>query len=377
MPESGSVGIGSGRADARAAELEAENARLRAALAEQEQLVDQLRSARQIDGQIRLVADALPVLVAYVDADQRYRYNNKAYEHWLGRPRRELYGRRLDEVFGGETYEIFRPLVEAALSGERVSAERSVPNGEGKLRHVQLDYVPARTEDGAVLGFYSLVRDVSDSKRVEQALRQSEQQQRAIIDATPECVKIVAPDGTLVQMNAVGLAMIEADSAEAVVGRCIFDVVAPEDRAEWRARHARVCAGESLSWEFGIVGLRGTRRRLETHAVPLPLPDGRSAQLAVTRDITARQEAEEALRESEARFRAMADCAPAPVWVTGAGGIEFVNKAFVEVAGVPPEQLTGDTWTRLIHPEDLPPVLEARARAWAQSRGFSYDARFR
>ena len=63
--------------------------------------------------------------------------------------------------------------------------------------------------------------------------------------------------------------------------------------AEWRANHARICRGESMSWEFGIVGLHGGRRRLETLAAPLLLPDGRIAQLAITRDVTARRAAEQ------------------------------------------------------------------------------------
>jgi PAS domain S-box-containing protein len=106
-------------------------------------------------------------------------------------------------------------------------------------------------------------------------------------------VKLVSADGRLLDMNPVGLAMIEAPDKASACGANVLDVIAPEYRKEWRQNHARVCKGESLSWEFDIVGMKGTRRRMETHAVPLAMPDGTVAQLAVTRDVTARKRWEE------------------------------------------------------------------------------------
>jgi len=125
----------------------------------------------------------------------------------------------------------------------------------------------------------------------------TEDRLRAIFETTPECIKIVAPDGTLLHMNPAGLAMIEAESAAAVEGAPIFDLISPADREGWRACHKRICGGERLSWRFEIVGLQGTCRQMETHAAPLTLPDGTVAQLAITRDITQRLRDDEALRE--------------------------------------------------------------------------------
>jgi PAS domain S-box-containing protein len=115
---------------------------------------------------------------------------------------------------------------------------------------------------------------------------------RAVFEATPECIKIVAPDGSLVQMNPAGRAMIEAPEGGELQGACVFDLIAPEFRQIWRENHRRVCAGDRLTWEFDIIGLAGTRRHMETHAVPLEMPDGTFGQLALTRDITQRKDAE-------------------------------------------------------------------------------------
>jgi PAS domain S-box-containing protein len=109
---------------------------------------------------------------------------------------------------------------------------------------------------------------------------------RAVTQTNPECIKIVARDGRLLQMNPAGLAMIEAESWESVALACTFDLIALEHRAAWTANHERVCDGEKLTWRFDIIGLKGTRRNMETHAAPIALGDGTVGQLAITRDVT-------------------------------------------------------------------------------------------
>jgi len=125
---------------------------------------------------------------------------------------------------------------------------------------------------------------------------ESEKRFRAIVETTPECVKLVAADGTLLHVNSVGLSMVEADSSEAVIGKCVYDLIAPEDRERYQEFNERICGGERGSTEFDIVGLKGQRRHMETHAAPLKTTDGSCVQLAVTLDITERKAAEEARR---------------------------------------------------------------------------------
>ena len=119
---------------------------------------------------------------------------------------------------------------------------------------------------------------------------------QAVVATTPECIKVVGLNGDLLHMNAAGLEMIETDSWESVAGACTFNLVADEDRPEWLSYHQRVCAGERLAWEFDIIGLNGTRRHMETHAVPIELGDGSVGQLAITRDVSSRKVAEAALK---------------------------------------------------------------------------------
>jgi two-component system sensor kinase FixL len=117
---------------------------------------------------------------------------------------------------------------------------------------------------------------------------------QAIVNATPEWVKLVAPDGTLLRINPAGLQMLAPGKAESLTGRRMVELVAPEDRAAWQQFHDRICRGEKRTLEFRIVDVAGQRRQLESHGVPVPLPDGSFAHLGVTRDITERKHAEEA-----------------------------------------------------------------------------------
>jgi len=123
---------------------------------------------------------------------------------------------------------------------------------------------------------------------------------RSIALRSPECIKVVAHDGSLLQMNPAGLVMIETDDWNSVKQLCTFDLVAPEHRDGWIANHERVCAGESLVWEFDIIGLKGTRRSMEAHAAPIALSDGATGQLAITRDVTERKKSSVALQQLNA-----------------------------------------------------------------------------
>src|SRR5262249_5001999 len=98
-----------------------------------------------------------------------------------------------------------------------------------------------------------------------------------------------------------GLAMVGAERADQVVGKSIYDFIAEEHRQAFREFNQRICSGEKGMIEFDMVGFGGVRRNLETHAAPLRMAAGTTAQLGRTRDVPARRMAEEALRESDGR----------------------------------------------------------------------------
>jgi PAS domain S-box-containing protein len=123
---------------------------------------------------------------------------------------------------------------------------------------------------------------------------------RAMTETSPECIKVVGSDTRLLEMNPAGLAMIGAESWHSVEHASTVDLVAPEHRNNWLAHHQRVCKGETLVWEFDIVGLKGLRRNMETHASPITLSDGTTGQFAITRDVTERIKSRDAQQQLKA-----------------------------------------------------------------------------
>jgi PAS domain S-box-containing protein len=113
---------------------------------------------------------------------------------------------------------------------------------------------------------------------------------RTVFDLTPECIKVVGQDCRLLRLNAAGLRMIDASNWNSVREACVLDLVVPEHKSHWMAHHERVCAGETLVFEFDILSFAGKRRSMQSHSAPLTLADGSLAQLSITRDVTAHKQ---------------------------------------------------------------------------------------
>jgi PAS domain S-box-containing protein len=153
---------------------------LAAAIAERDRSGAQLQ-ARELD--LRLVTDAAPILISLVNTNQRFRYNNKAYEDWFGVPVDTVRGKHLREVLGGRAYDAIRPHLEAVLSGQPVHFETLLPY-QGTPRHVSATFLPRVELDGSVGGFVAFVQDMTARKLGEQALQKSEEQFRLLADAS-------------------------------------------------------------------------------------------------------------------------------------------------------------------------------------------------
>lgn len=132
---------------------------------------------------------------------------------------------------------------------------------------------------------------------------------QAVFDASPECMMIVARDGTILHINRAGLRIAQAGAAGEIVGRSVLDMIAPDHRENWRSNHERVCRGEGASWAFDLAGLSGGVWRTQAHAAPLPLPDGGFAHLSILRDVPQKR-CEVRLRDGECRFRLLAHGLP-------------------------------------------------------------------
>jgi two-component system, cell cycle sensor histidine kinase and response regulator CckA len=195
---------------------------------------------------------------------------------------------------------------ERVLRGESegYSMDKRFVCKDGAVVFTVVDIKCTRNADGTVAYIVAMVQDISERKRAQEALLQSEQRLRAIVETEPECVKVVGRDGQVLEMNAAGLAMLEAESIDEVRRHTLIGFLLPQYRAAFGALHERVMRGESGMLEFEIVGLKGTRRWLETHAAPMHDAEGEVAMLlGITREITERKNAEQTHVFMEAQLR--------------------------------------------------------------------------
>ncbi|MCH8998606.1 MAG: PAS domain S-box protein, partial [Proteobacteria bacterium] len=140
-------------------------------ITERKRVEDALRESEE---QLRLITDNVPAVIAYVDANQRYRFINKRYEEWFGISPEEAYGRRISDVVGEAAYDTVKENLAKALSGERLAFETSLPIKNAGIRHVQATYVPHLSDDGGVRGVFVLVTDITERKRLEEELLRRE-----------------------------------------------------------------------------------------------------------------------------------------------------------------------------------------------------------
>lgn len=150
--------------EVRTAELQEVNRSLQQEINDRMQAEAALRRSEE---QLRLITNALPVLIAYVDEHQRYRFNNQAYEDWLGQSPADIYGSNLQTVWGIECYERMQVYVKLALLGQVVAYENEITLKDGLPCSVNVTYIPHLDEQKKVVGFFELTSDISDRKAIE------------------------------------------------------------------------------------------------------------------------------------------------------------------------------------------------------------------
>ncbi|MGZ5052911.1 MAG: EAL domain-containing protein [Methylobacter sp.] len=217
-------------------------------------------------------------------------------------------------------------------------------------------------------------------------LGESQLQLLAIVEAAPECVKLLSADGRLLQINRAGLAIIEADSAEQVIGKRLHHLILPEYKKAFVALTRQIFDGESASLKFEIRSLKGNRRWVDTHAVPLRDSSGHiTALLAVTRDITEHKLSEAQRQGAIDLLHKISSQVPGVVYQfqmrpDGSYCFPFASEAMNDIYRVSPDEVREDAAKifAVLHPDDLDGIvasIQASARYLTPWR-YEYRVKF-
>lgn len=265
-----------------------------------EQMHDTLRRSEE---KSRTLNESSPSAI-FIYRGDRILYANQAAALISGYPVEELLTMDMWKMGHPDFLPVLKARAQAAQKGEAAPAryEFKIIRKDGQERW--LDFTAATIDYEGQPARLATGYDITERKQAEEALTERERMLQLIFDSEPECVKLLDASGALLNMNRSGLAMLEADSFGQVANRCIYPLVTAEHRAQFLALAERVFRGESGTLEFEIVGLKGTRRWLETHASSLRDRTGKIiALLSITRDITERKRAEIELHAAYGRLK--------------------------------------------------------------------------
>jgi PAS domain S-box-containing protein len=183
------------------------------------------------DHYLRLITDNVPLLISYVDRNERYRFANAAYERWFGVSRREIVGRRVEEIAGAD-YENIQPHIRRALNGESVRYEVTLQTVIG-TRHVLVTYTPDTGANAVVHGFSAMIMDITERRHAEQELGEQERQLRLLADALPVMIAKCDTGYRLIFVNKTFADRHGCTPAEAI-GKRIPDIMGEETFAAVR-----------------------------------------------------------------------------------------------------------------------------------------------
>ncbi|OUJ75154.1 hypothetical protein BXP70_03770 [Hymenobacter crusticola] len=146
------------------------------------EVTEQVRARQDSEAsahQLRLITDALPVLIGYLDRNEIYRFANRAYQTWFDQEPTALLGRPVREIVGEDAYATTQGYIKRALAGELVEFEAWMPYRADFTKHIRTSYIPD-VHQGAVQGFYTLVSDITDQVEARRAAEDSAQQAQAL-----------------------------------------------------------------------------------------------------------------------------------------------------------------------------------------------------
>lgn len=212
-----------------------------------------------------------------------------------------------------------------------------------------------RDEKGKAYRMIGSIVDMTPIYTAQRIVAESENRLRTIINSEPQCIKLLDKNGLLLDMNPAGLAMIEADNVDQVKGHTVLGIIDEEYKQLFHQLTEQVFEGQTGVLLFSITGLKGTKRWLETHAVPMRNPEGEIiALLGVTADVTDKKHAEEELKKNEEKYRTLVEQAIDAIALYDAqGNILDANTGSVNLLGYSKEELMKMRLPDILTPEEI------------------------
>jgi PAS domain S-box-containing protein len=341
------------------------------------------QALRDSEERFRVIFSQAAVGMAQTSLDGEWLLLNNRFCEMLGYTQAELRGKKFLEVTHPDDRDASHAAARRLLAGEisSWSTEKRYVRKDGAIAWVRLGVSLVRDRDNQPQYFIAVVEDVTERVKADRALRDSER--RLMLAQSAAHMGTWERDlGTNVKAISGEYAKLYGLAPDhlALTYEEWLSLIHPEDREQLETR-IKESIERTGSWdtEFRVVWPDGSVHWLLTKGTVVLDDSGQPLRRAgVNLDITERKQAEAALRESEQRFRNMADAAPVMIWVSGPDkGFTFFNKTWLDFTGRPLEQELGNGWAASVHPEDLDRSIAIFSSSFDARQDFQVECRLR
>ncbi len=338
-------------------------------ITEREQAEEALRES---ESKYRFMTDNVADIIWTVDMNLNFTYISPSVQRFRGLTVEEAMSQKIHEALTPASLQYAFKVMEEenkALMDNpdrirdklTIELEEYCKDGSTIWTENELKYLPG--EDGKPIGIIGVTRDITERKRAERALRESEEKYRLVIENAKEGI-VIAQDMKLVFANRAAVDMIEY-SEEMSEPKPFTDFIHPDDRNMVVDHHIRRLKGEEVppAYSFRILREDGTVKWVEFNTAVIQWKE-RPATLSFLNDITARKQAEEALRKSEEFFKEITENSSDVIIIADKNGdIKYCSRSIERFSGYKPEELIGKSGFTFIHPDDLERAVDDFGKA--------------
>jgi diguanylate cyclase (GGDEF)-like protein/PAS domain S-box-containing protein len=308
--------------------------------------------------QYKNMISCTPDAFALLDRNYRYVIINDAYEKFSGMKKDELIGKTVSEYLGDEVFqEYIKPNFDECLKGKDVRYQRWFDFPNLGMLFVEAYYFPYLDKHKNITGVIAHIRDITDKKIKDEKLKYNEKMYRLLAENTVDCIWTMDTDYVFTYVNP-AIYDLTGYTEDEWIGTSIYEIF-KEDQLELifekiREVFQRLPDNDSVSFEVYLYHKQGALVWVEINGRLTLDEDGNpNGMQGIARNITQRKQAEEALRESEEKYRLLAENSADVIWTMDLKGrYTFVSPSVQRVYGVTPEQVIGASVYDHLPPEE-------------------------
>ncbi|MFQ6109081.1 MAG: PAS domain S-box protein [Candidatus Aminicenantales bacterium] len=310
------------------------------------------------DKYLTLVENA-PDIIFVVDLEGNFLYINRTAQKITGYSLSDLLQKNLLSLVSETSQDTVRKIFQNLDKINHLPIyEIEVISLNGNRIPLDIHLKPLKDNKGLIFALIGIARDITERKKIEDTLKESEKKYATLVEKAKDGVVIIQ-DGICKFANK-AIEDISGYSKDELVGKPLFDKVAPEDRERVSERYKRRIAEESVPAVYNIrVECKdGTHKELEISAAAIPY-EGRPAVLGIVRDLSERKKMDEALHKSEEKYRVLVENIDEVIFILdGEGRFTYISPAIKNYNGFDAKTLKDQHFLTFVHPEDRTRVSE-------------------